>query len=150
VGQELYRLILVDFFCTLVHAFVGESLWRYVCETSSARCFERTNWSLRMFRFTGGRILCVRLILRLFSDRVLKRRRRPAFDVSRNALELVYGQTLTWYRETFSLFCLFSYFRPPITFRFVLSRLGVFFAPLLPVVQLIKLLLLFYVKKVGQ
>lgn len=103
-----------------------------------------------MFRFTGGRILCARLILRLFSDRVLKRRRRPVFDVSRNALELVYGQTLTWYRETFSLFCLFWYFRPPISFCFVLSRLGVFFAPLLPVVQLIKLLLLFYVKKVGQ
>ncbi|KAG7267502.1 hypothetical protein CRUP_008263 [Coryphaenoides rupestris] len=87
VGQELYRLVLVDFFCTLVNAFVGESLWR------------------------------------LFSNRVLKRRRRPTFDVSRHALELVYGQTLTW--------------------------LGVFFAPLLPVVQLIKLLLLFYVKKTG-
>lgn len=55
--------------------------------------------------------------------RLLPRLGVPEFDVARNVLDIIYAQTLAW--------------------------IGIYFSPLLPVIQILKFFILFYLKKVS-
>ncbi|NXC51799.1 TMC5 protein, partial [Aleadryas rufinucha] len=87
VGQDIYRLVLVDFIFCLLGSFFGEFLRRII-----------------------GTTVFVSLGL-------------PEFDIGRNVLDLIYAQTLTW--------------------------IGILFSPLLPGIQMIAFLIVFFVKKVS-
>ncbi|XP_066496936.1 transmembrane channel-like protein 5 [Tiliqua scincoides] len=87
VGQDIYRLLVAEFFCCLLGSFFGE------------------------------------FVRRLLGTKCCQKLGVPEFDIARNVLDLIYAQTLTW--------------------------IGIFFSPLLPLIQMISFLIIFYVKKVS-
>ncbi|KAK3584997.1 hypothetical protein CHS0354_037370 [Potamilus streckersoni] len=87
VGQEIYRLVIVDFIFTLLVTFFIE------------------------------------FIKRLFKEHCCKFLNYPEFDIGRNTLNLIYSQALCW--------------------------LGTYFCPILSIVVIIKLFIIFYVKRVS-
>ncbi|XP_023560446.1 transmembrane channel-like protein 5 isoform X2 [Octodon degus] len=87
IGQEIYRLLLMDFVFSLADSFLGEFLRRII------------------------------------GTRFIKSLGLQEFDIARNVLELIYAQTLVW--------------------------IGIFFCPLLPLIQMIALFIMFYVKNIS-
>ncbi|XP_075686299.1 transmembrane channel-like protein 5 isoform X2 [Rhinoderma darwinii] len=87
IGQDIYRLVVIDFLFVLFGSFFGEFVRKII-----------------------GTYCCKTLGI-------------PEFDIARNVLDLIYAQTLAW--------------------------IGIFFSPLLPIIQMIKLFIIFYVKKVS-
>ncbi|XP_009983569.1 PREDICTED: transmembrane channel-like protein 6, partial [Tauraco erythrolophus] len=73
---------------------------RVVCSTEE--CWETCvgqdlyRFMVMDFIFTLLDTLFGELVWRLILEKRLKRKQRPEFDIARNVLELIYGQTLTW------------------------------------------------------
>ncbi|XP_050391672.1 transmembrane channel-like protein 5 isoform X1 [Patella vulgata] len=87
MGQEIYRLVIVDFIFTLLVTFLFE------------------------------------FVRKIMAKYCVKRLSLPEFNIGRNTLDLIYSQTLCW--------------------------LGTFYCPLLSCIVLIKLFIIFYVKRVS-
>ncbi|XP_067407143.1 transmembrane channel-like protein 5 isoform X2 [Emydura macquarii macquarii] len=87
IGQDIYRLIVIDFIFCLLGSFFGE------------------------------------FVRRIIGTKCCKKLGVPEFDIARNVLDLIYTQTLAW--------------------------IGIFFAPLMPAMQIISFFIIFYVKKVS-
>lgn len=154
VGQELYRFLLMDFIFTLLDTLFGEFLWRLVIHIK-ALSLSRSTWADNLAS-------CFYVIYIKPSH----------FSFCCSQVVLWEGaeegeETSVWYRPERpwshlwtdtglvqnSLFrCTHGYVESKCfwatTMIFVFFRLGVLFTPPLPAVQILKLLLLFYIKKV--
>lgn len=84
LGQEIYRLVVIDFIFTLLFS-----------------------------------TFCAEFIAKWIAKKMGKR--KPEFLIANNVMDLIYGQTLCW--------------------------VGIYFSPLLPLINVIKYFILFYVKR---
>lgn len=152
VGQELYRFLVMDFIFMLLDTFFGEFLWRWAADDILLLLIIKKWIALKSF------VLCVSLCQGVFSEsseeeeetRVWYRAERSGAHLWTNS-GLVTSSIITWLWFWRCFDCNVIVGRwCDITARVCVCvcRLGVLFSPLLPVVQIIKLLFLFYMKKV--
>uniref|UniRef100_A0A803VLG8 Transmembrane channel-like protein n=1 Tax=Ficedula albicollis TaxID=59894 RepID=A0A803VLG8_FICAL len=91
VGQDIYRLVLVDFIFCLLGSFFGEffgqDIYRLVL-VDFIFCLLGSFFGEFLRRIIGTTV-CLNLGL-------------PEFDIGRNVLDLIYAQTLTWIGILFS------------------------------------------------
>lgn len=149
VGQELYRLLLMDFVFTVLYTFFGEFLWRqaaasswnHVTLTLLFTLHKTSLWVLCIFspgsfpskcwKQTGNQ--CLISLVMCWSSYMGRLSLGNC-----TSLHHILKTHHIWHKKWIT--CWWS---------LVLPRLGVLFAPLLPAVQIIKLSVLFYMKKVS-
>uniref|UniRef100_A0A8C6XVH2 Transmembrane channel-like protein n=1 Tax=Naja naja TaxID=35670 RepID=A0A8C6XVH2_NAJNA len=103
--------------------------WLNIVALSKVECWE-TLIGQDIYRLLIADFVCCLLgsffgefLLRLIGTKCYKKLGVPEFDIARNVLDLIYAQTLTW--------------------------IGIFFAPLLPAVQMISFFIIICVKKIS-
>lgn len=103
--------------------------WLNTVAVSKLECWE-TLVGQDIYRLLVADFICCLLgsffgefLWRIIGTMCCKKLGVPEFDIARNVLDLIYAQTLTW--------------------------IGIFFSPLLPVIQMISLFIIFCVKKVS-
>lgn len=145
VGQALYRLVFFDFLFLMLGSFFGEFLRKWVFFF-----FKLTKCILFCF-FCSDLTTSSFLFYSLIGRKLLPNLGVPEFDVARNVFELIYAQTLVWYG--LRLFPTRHHQEPtpsrPDFLIVCLLRIGIYFSPLLPVIQILKCFIFFYVKKVN-
>ncbi|XP_034044790.1 transmembrane channel-like protein 5 isoform X2 [Thalassophryne amazonica] len=126
--SQIYALVLRNVFLKMSILAVLCYYWMNVVALKFS-CWEsmvgQALYRLVMFDFLFLMLGCFfgEFLSNVIGTRVLPRLGVPEFDVARNVLELIYAQTLAW--------------------------IGIYFAPLLPVIQIGKFFILFHLKKVS-
>ncbi|XP_064414975.1 transmembrane channel-like protein 5 [Latimeria chalumnae] len=127
--RQIYALILRNVFLKMSIIAVLSYYWLQKVALSDIKCWE-TYVGQELYRlvvtnfvFSLLSTFCGEFLLNIIGTTCIKQLGTPEFDIARNVLELIYGQTLVW--------------------------IGLYFAPLLPIIQIIKYLVIFYVKKVS-
>lgn len=129
--HETYVLILRNVFLKISIIGVLCYYWMEIVAESTDRtkCWEtlvgEDIYRLIMFDFIFSLLgsFFGEFMRRIIGIKCCKKLGMPEFDIARNVLDLIYAQTLAW--------------------------IGIFFSPLLPVIQILKLFIIFYVKKVS-
>lgn len=121
VGQEMYKLTLFDLLINIAVLVLVEFPRRYkpMCEQFVCQIMLRVRHSGCACLFLCA---CVRMVVDNWSCKLAQWVGRQEFVVSSNVLGLVYAQTVVW--------------------------TGAFFCPLLPLINTVKFVILFYCKRV--